>query len=75
MCMISLKYYTSTYTNQALLHLAAKSGHKKVFDILQSFDANDFRDNDERTAEITHETKDIAADFMLNIFLITGNFL
>ena len=41
----------TNYTNQAPLHLAAKSGHKMVFDILQSFDANDFRDNNGRTAE------------------------
>ena len=41
----------TNYANQAPLHLAAKSGHKKLFDLLQSFDANDFRDNDGRTAE------------------------
>ena len=46
--MISLKYYTSTYTNLALLHIATEINFEKVFDILKSFDANDFGDNDGR---------------------------
>ena len=41
----------TNYNNQAPLHLAAKSGHKEVFNIFQSFDANDFRDNYGKTAE------------------------
>ena len=42
---------TTNHANQASLHLAAKNGHKKVFDILKSLDADDLRDNDGKTAE------------------------
>ena len=41
----------TNYSNQAPLHLAAKSGHEEVFHILKIFDANDFKDNGGKTAE------------------------
>ena len=41
----------TNHSNQAPLHLAAKNGHKEVFDILKRFDVDDFRDNFGKTAE------------------------
>ena len=37
--------------NQAPLHLAAKNGHKEVFDILKRFDVDDSKDDFGKTAE------------------------
>lgn len=42
---------TTNHFNQAPLHLAAKNGHKKVFDFLKGFDVDDFRDDFGKTAE------------------------
>ena len=41
----------TNHANQAPLHLAAKNGHKEVFDILKRFNVDDFRDNFGKTAE------------------------
>ena len=45
------KINTKNHENQVPLHLATKNGHKEVFDILMSCDADDFRDNFGKTAE------------------------
>ena len=42
---------TTNHANQAPFHLAAKNGHKKVFDILKCLDVNDFSDDFGKTAE------------------------
>lgn len=39
------------HANQAPLHIAAKNGHKEVFDILKGFDVDDLRDDFGKTAE------------------------
>ena len=41
----------TNHVNQAPLHLAAKNGHKEVFDILKRFDVDDFKDDFGKTAE------------------------
>lgn len=41
----------TNHANQVPLHLAAKNGHKEVFDILKSFGAEDLKDNDGNTPE------------------------
>ena len=41
----------TNHSNQGPLHLAAKNGHKEVFDVLMSCDIDDFRDNFGKTAE------------------------
>lgn len=45
------KINAKNHVNQGPLHLAAKNGHKEVFDILMSCDADDFEDNFLKTAE------------------------
>ena len=41
----------TNHANQVPLHLAAKNGHKEVFNILKTLDADDLSDNDEKTSE------------------------
>ena len=45
------KINAKNHANQGPLHLAAKNGHKEVFDILISCDADDFKDISGKTAE------------------------